>query len=137
MACCVWDFTFHVGGPGWTKDTMGGPCENMDNKYINEFVNKYCKKWCYQLEKGGEGAYHYQGRISLKSKMRLGGLVKLLPGAHFSITSNNCKGNSFYVEKEDTRVCGPWKDSDEPPKKKPFSWNVFWENLKDLGRSPY
>lgn len=75
-----------------------------------------CKKYCFQLEKcPSTNREHYQGRISLKEKKRVTQLQKFLQfdGCHFSITSNENKDNQFYVSKEETRIKGPWKDSDE------------------------
>lgn len=74
-----------------------------------------CKKWCFQLERAPTtGREHYQGRFSLKEKLRINRLQAHLEleGAHFSVTSNHNKGNDFYVTKEDTRVAGPWADTD-------------------------
>lgn len=94
----VWDFT--------------APSEVSQEK-IKKFLQKYCKKWCYQLELSESGYEHWQGRISLKSKERLTTLRKKLDDrVHWSITSNNGKDDDFYVSKEETRVKGPWKDSD-------------------------
>lgn len=96
---CVWDFT-------WSKKIEPGPS-------YDGFA-KHCKKWCYQLEKGTkEGLVHYQGRISLKMKVRLSQVTKLFPkGIHWSVTSDANKTNMFYVMKEDTRIGGPWSDLD-------------------------
>jgi hypothetical protein len=77
-------------------------------------LSEHCKKWCYQLEVGEQtGKKHFQGRFSLKVKLRFGACCKKFPGWHLSITSNENRDNDFYVTKEDTRVAGPWKDTDE------------------------
>lgn len=134
VACCVWDFTWNFSGDErelndfdfWLK---------LDKDKIDLFLQEHCKKWAFQLERGKKtGRYHFQGRFSLKEKTRLSGLVKLLPGAHFSKTSNENRTNTFYVEKTDTRVDGPWKDTD---KKKPLQNNFqgFWKRIYDHGRS--
>lgn len=99
-ACCVWDFT--VGFDFIEFD-------DLKNK-----LKENCKKYCFQLELSENEYKHYQGRISLKRKVRLTGLKKLFvtPQIHWSITSNENKSNMFYVCKDDTRINGPWKDTD-------------------------
>lgn len=75
-----------------------------------------CKKYCFQLEEcPSTKKLHYQGRISLKEKKRINQLQKFLhfEGCHFSVTSNENKNNDFYVSKEETRIKGPWRDTDE------------------------
>ncbi len=98
--------------------------KNPDKNVVAKALNEWAKKWVFQQEKGSEtGFLHWQGRLSLIKKHRLSEVIKLLkdvlPGAHWSITSNTVHaGHSFnYVMKADTRVDGPWKDSDfeEPP----------------------
>lgn len=104
-AVCTYDFTVPAEGEGDTGD----------REWLDEWLEEYCKKWSYQLERGDSGYLHYQGRCSLGQKKRLGYVVKNykpLHGIHWSITSNECKGDMFYVTKEDTRVLGPWKDTD-------------------------
>ena len=142
MACvCVWDFTFHVSGQhlDWHETEYNVEHVNtwmeIEKKKILEFLEEHCKKWTFQLERGEKtGKLHFQGRFSLKSKTRLTGLVKLLPKAHFSVTSNENRTNCFYVEKEDTRIKGPWRDTD---KKKPShtKWVSFWKWNCGRGRS--
>ncbi len=80
---------------------------------IKEKLTLECKKWCFQLEKGKENDYlHYQGRISLKNKSRK--IIGLLgKTCHWSITSKNSMDNDFYCTKEETRVNGPWKNTDK------------------------
>lgn len=97
MAVCVWDFT--------------ASCAEVTKDEMDVFVKKWCKKWCFQKEKGASGFEHWQGRVSLKVKERLGTLRKKLV-AHWSKTSNAARNDDFYACKEDTRVDGPWKDSD-------------------------
>nr|QXP07588.1 MAG: replication associated protein [Arizlama virus] len=76
---------------------------------VAKFLEEHCKSWVFQLERGEGGFLHYQGRVSLKNKSRKG---PPFPNIHWSPTCNTNKSNSFYVTKEDTRVDGPWKDTD-------------------------
>lgn len=82
-------------------------------------LKELAKKWCFQLELGDTGYEHYQGRLSLKVKKRLGEICsrlkscEVLNKAHLSVTSNENRDNCFYVTKEDTRIAGPWMDKDE------------------------
>lgn len=88
----------------------------MPSDNIIKILNVHAKKWVFQLEKGKEGYEHYQGRISLLIKKRQSELINMniLPTAtHWSRTQNICKGFD-YVMKDDTRILGPWKDTDKP-----------------------
>jgi hypothetical protein len=74
----------------------------------------------YDTDETDGGYLHYQGKISLIKKKRLSELVSLckansfiLSKAHWSPSSNNGLGSIFYVMKVDTRVGGPWADTDE------------------------
>lgn len=100
---CCYDFT--VGKKFITKDAL------------IKILSKNCKKYSFQLEKGEETNYlHFQGRFSLKIKKRIKQVIELFncKEIHFSITSNANRDNMFYVEKEETRVDGPWTDKDKP-----------------------
>lgn len=98
-ACCVYDFTI---GADFT-----------DQIALKKILNKNCKKWTFQLEEGETGYVHYQGRFSLKVKKRLTTAVKLFPKEiHLSVTSKENSNNDYYVSKEETRISGPWSDTD-------------------------
>lgn len=94
---CNYDFTI------WDKDGI------LEMPTIKERLRVLAKKWCFQLEDAGSGL-HYQGRMSLKVKKRIGEFA--LFGAHLSVTSSANMGNDFYVSKEETRVAGAWRDDD-------------------------
>lgn len=98
---CVYDFTCFT--------------ELNEHKWM-EILDQHCKAWCFQEEKAPTtGNLHFQGRLSLKTKARMGPSLfsKFPQGTNFSITSKENHGNDFYVCKEDTRTRGPWKDTDE------------------------
>ncbi len=97
-AICTWDFTL---SKAHINDRIS-LIKKLDDK---------CKKWAFQLETGEKTGYeHYQGRVSLKLKVR--NIMKIFDvfKFHWSITSNENKDNNFYVIKSDTRTDGPWTD---------------------------
>jgi hypothetical protein len=99
---CVWDFT------------IGSKYIEFNN--LTKILDKHCKKWCFQLEKGKETNFeHFQGRFSLDKKRRIGSCKKLFncPEIHLSPTSKANMNNMFYVQKEETRIDGPWNDEDD------------------------
>lgn len=96
--CCVWDFTVS--------------CEKMDFDVLIDHMNRMGKKWVFQLEMGKQTEYyHYQCRISLKKKSREPCMSGVHPDA-WRPTSKENQDNFHYVEKEETRVDGPWKWDD-------------------------
>ena len=87
---------------------------------VMTMLRGYCKSWIFQLERGDTtGFLHFQCRVSLMKKKRLTMIKKLIAEGklfgHWSPTCNSVhNGNNFnYVMKEDTKVDGPWKDTDE------------------------
>ena len=101
---CVWDFTLK--------------CTNHEEQLpdILATMKGQTKKYSFQLEKGETGYLHYQGRISLKEKLRIPQLLLLIPGDYnWTITSKENRDNTFYVVKEGCRVDGPWTDKDPEP----------------------
>ena len=83
-------------------------------KAIKMWLIDNCKKFCFQWEEGDTGYLHYQGRFSLKKKRRIQE-VKAPFTWHLSPTSKENTTNDFYVNKEDTRKAGPWRDTDHTP----------------------
>lgn len=93
-----------------------GSSEKIEFTVLRDALIKHCKKWTFQKEEGSKtGFLHYQGRVSLKVKNRLSGVINLFKEIpmRWSITSTENRDNCFYVLKDDTRVEGPWSDSDE------------------------
>jgi len=99
---CNYDFTL------WAKDHKGSPAP-VTVSTLRDRLGLIAKKWTFQLEDAGSGE-HYQGRFSLKIKKRIGEFD--LFNAHLSRTSCENMNNMFYVTKEETRIGGPWSDSD-------------------------
>lgn len=105
---CMWDFTLHF--------------KDQKVKVLKDNLRSSCKRWVFQLEKGESGYIHYQGRISLRQKKNASSLINFFisnfpefSGVHFSPTSGEVAvtNNFNYVLKLDTRIDGPWKDTDE------------------------
>lgn len=107
----MWDITIPVNHIDKKTDK---PITYTHEQIINVF-DEHCTRWTFQLEKGEETGYlHFQCRVSLKVKRRVGGMEKWLldhlPGSHCSPTNTKVfrEDNFFYVMKEDSRVEGPW-----------------------------
>ena len=103
--CYVWDFTLKYNA-------------DVTLNTLKDSLRTKCKKWAFQLERSDSGYEHYQGRISLIKRKSLKPLLSLFntpewAGVHFSPTSTKCKGDVFYAIKDDTRIAGPWLDTDQ------------------------
>lgn len=95
----VWDFTTKADGTTVAE--------------VKKYLTEVAKKWAFQKEKGAESGYeHFQGRMSLKTRMRS---PPFLANTKFTPTASENSVNDFYVTKEDTRIDGPWKDNDPVP----------------------
>lgn len=115
VPCYVWDLTVKA--------------EGLTVEQLHVKFRETCKKYSFQLEKGETTGYlHYQCRVSLQKKSRLGPVIELfndLPGCHVSVTSTEGSKSNFYVMKEQTRVEGPWTDKDyDQPRKSLRSVNL-------------
>lgn len=99
-SCCVWDIRVSEN--------------EISQSDLVKLFKHIAKKWTFQLEKGEDTGYlHYQCRVSLKQKKRDNELRKLLAiPCYISPTSSANRDNDFYVSKIETRVDGPWSDSD-------------------------
>ncbi len=62
----------------------------------------------FQLERGKEGTEHAQVYIQFAKKLRLSGVIKVLPG-HWEISRGTPEQARDYCRKDDTRVRGPWE----------------------------
>jgi len=98
----TWDFTLFI-----TE-------ENDEKEIIDSFLSEHTKRWAYQLEEGEvSGKLHFQGRFSLKEKLRKTAIIKLFcKTVCLSPTTNDNRDNNFYVTKNETRVQGPWTSED-------------------------
>jgi hypothetical protein len=87
---------------------------------VRKWFDGIAKKYAFQIEKGDSGYIHVQGRISLIKKRRKPEVIKLFktqksfaPMYCEPTISEEHKKVAFYVLKEDTRIEGPFKDTDE------------------------
>lgn len=101
---CTWDFTLKSN-------------DDRTPEAVRITMKRLFKKYTFQLERGDTGYLHYQGRGSLMKKRRFPELKQLLiplglEDMNVSPTVTENIGTTFYVMKEDTRVDGPWSDTD-------------------------
>lgn len=71
---------------------------------IEKWLKLNAKSWTFKREKGESGYIHWQGRVSLRNRKRIGEQVKVQPfknHCHWSITSAKNKDNTNYIEKSD------------------------------------
>lgn len=121
-AMCVYDFTLKHESE-----------EEFD--LVITWLESKCKKWTFQMEAGEDTGYeHWQGRISLKVKLRINELIgacrnTVFKTAHWSATSNANRDNVFYVLKDETRIDGPWSNNDEKPPYVPRQFQIDEEAL--------
>ena len=90
--------------------------DNLEPHEIRTLLDGIAKKYVFQKERGDSGYIHYQGRLSLIKKRRKNEALALFitPPNYFEPTSSaNYKKAAFYQMKEDTRIDGPFKDTDE------------------------
>jgi len=97
------------------------PVDKYTTQDLQDLLRNLAKRWTFQTEEGKTGYQHYQVRLSLKIRKRFSTIKKEVKEGrgmilgHISPTSNPTfyAGDFFYVMKEDTRIAGPWKDTDE------------------------
>ncbi len=90
-------------------------CDKISKELTLAAFKENCRSWTFQQEKGaGTGKLHYQARIKCKTKVRPACVARWFPkgSCHVSVTSSANRDNMFYVLKADTRVDGPWSDTD-------------------------
>ena len=119
MAVYVYDFTLSATYEMGPDDYEPGDLRLDTPEYktipFNSIITGLrdkCKKYTFQLERGEGGYLHYQGRFSLKKKVRIEQMIKYQPWVnhcHYSVTSSASHRTNEYVMKEDTRVAGPWE----------------------------
>lgn len=87
---------------------------------IKKVLSEWCTKWCFQKEKADAGYEHWQLRFSLTKKRRhqeiaprlaMAGL-KFHDSALSPTSTSGVKTGFSYVMKADTRIEGPWADTD-------------------------
>lgn len=98
-----WCFTAHK----W----KGSDIDESDDtaKDVDDILKQVAKSYIFQLEKGDQTSrLHYQGYISLKKKLRLSQVKKIIPQAHWEVAKGKDDVAAQYCNKTDTRIKGPW-----------------------------
>lgn len=103
--CAVWDFRANE--------------DYFTSSKLENFLKSNCKKYAFQKEKGDENGYiHWQGRFSLIKKRNISCVKKMfmasldkIPNYLKPTVKANHQDDFFYCMKEDTRLEGPWVDS--------------------------
>jgi len=120
--CWVWDVRWNEG-VGCTIKEILASLEGVAKKYV------------IQQELGEGGLRHFQGRISLiKKKYKhtklsaFGENPELLPNFFQPTVTEEHRKEAFYCMKEETRIGGPWKDTDpiEPILTKQLELFIGW-----------
>lgn len=114
--CAMYDFRYSADGP-----------HGVTFEVVKDMLAAVAKHWAFQKEAGGESGYlHWQGRMSLRKKRRKAELVGgawaamtsaplpqyLAPTSGGEAAADQTSSVYSYVTKADTRVAGPWKDTD-------------------------
>lgn len=66
----------------------------------------------WQLERGEQGTYHFQGTAEFSKPQRLTRCKAWLAGAHWEARRGSAAQAREYASKEETRVAGPWTFGD-------------------------
>lgn len=107
-ACAMYDFVYDCSG------------KTLLFTDVLRQLKGFVKKLSFQLEEGDTGYRHFQGRLSLIKKRRKSEILKLFKAKgrqcprYFKPTTNAkfLTGDEFYVLKEDTRIDGPWTETE-------------------------
>lgn len=103
--CYKWCFT-------WPESVLYEEHEvRFTPSQISRELKDIAKKFTFQLEAGKENGYrHYQGQLSLISKLNLAVIKNLLgPKIHWERTRDYFAAQN-YSTKTSTRIAGPWSE---------------------------
>lgn len=98
-------------------------CFTLNNPKDGELDNllSACAKFIYQLEEGEEKTPHYQGFACLSKRLRLQGIKKLCPRAHFEPTNGTLMDNYAYCTKPEGVLAGPFIKGYRQPVRDPLA----------------
>lgn len=141
-ALITYDFTvfgIEYSSTGWTGGFTGNNEELKHYCQLAREVSKQlrilCKAFVFQCERcPTTGRPHFQGRIKCKNRLRLNQVVEFFQNnitraCRISATAKENSKNFFYVTKDETRVIGPWKDTDNEGKEIPWQLAMFPNDL--------
>jgi len=85
-------------------------CFTVNNPPASIDWPEYVSYGVYQLERGSEGTLHWQGYAELSKMVKLGGLKKWLPTAHFEKRhGSDVQARDYCMKQDGTYVDGPWE----------------------------
>jgi len=85
-------------------------CFTLNNAATNELEQHPDERYViWQREKGEAGTEHLQGYAEFKKPLRLAGMKKWIPGAHFESRKGTAQQASDYCRKDESRIAGPWE----------------------------
>ena len=113
-AICVFDFTLYLTGfkiePDYDQEELRDQITPLVLS-LRKYLDEHCKGYAFQLEEcPTTGKEHFQGRVNFKTKTRTPPKSQDFTVSKLSPTSEENKGNMFYVKKE-ARLEGPWMDA--------------------------
>lgn len=109
MSQINWSFTLT---PRYLNDDDGETAESkLRENHPNLWDTSKYRYIVFQVERGAQGTTHVQGYIQTLTKLRLGGVKKLLGDntVHLEKAIASPEANKEYCTKEDTRLEGPWE----------------------------
>lgn len=112
-----WSFTYNM------KDATTLATVEPESGIIDALNMSCVDTWCFQLERGANGTYHYQGQMYFSGARTRDCVRRILGRAHVE-PLRDCKSSLRYVTKEDsTFVRGPWAKGIQVIYKEATIWN--------------
>lgn len=89
--------------------TDNNPILTADEMVSTFRTDKRVRYLVFQLEQGEEETPHFQGYVEFNACVKLGGVKKFLPRAHWETRKGSRESAKVYCQKDDTRKDGPWE----------------------------
>lgn len=118
--------------------TINNPCSIDDINLIFDNWNENVTFAVYNLEKGEEGTYHYQGYLELKRHKTLSWMKRKLPRAHLEKRKGSREQAILYCLKDCSESSTEYTNNSEENLQEKnytqfpvlFNWESNWEELK-------